>query len=356
MKKVLSTILAFMLVFSLVACGNTAPEAATTQTATTAETTEAQAGDAAEAAEERPEPVAEEVKGVTVPAFAIMINGVRVDNNTMAAYPLYSVVTNTINSSGTASTTTYVGFAMTDVYEAAGLTENYIWLEAAADDGYTINIADELVTAPTTLLAVTKNGEQFKTAPWFAPCGSGTTGDYLKNMVSILVNTTASAPEGIDNTMKEAAPAEASASAEESTAEEGAPELSDKTDKVTFSDFSFKVNGTDVTNATLDGVSIYKVKVNVTNKKNETSEVSYTGYKLIDVLSACGVTDYATVKVIANDGYESELTAEQATSEYTLVAIEKDKELGEDGTIWVAPCLETSASAYCKLVIEIVAE
>ena len=39
-----------------------------------------------------------------------------------------------------------------------------------------------------------------------------------------------------------------------------------------------------------------------------------------------------------------------------LVAIEKDKELGEDGTVWVAPCTETSAKSYAKLVVEIVAE
>ena len=92
------------------------------------------------------------------------------------------------------------------------------------------------------------------------------------------------------------------------------------------------------------------------NKNGNASEATYTGYKLIDVLAAVGITEYTTVKAIANDGYESELTAEQATSEYTLIAIEKDKELGEDGTIWVAPCLETSSSEYCKLVVEIVAE
>ena len=121
-------------------------------------------------------------------------------------------------------------------------------------------------------------------------------------------------------------------------------------------DFCFKVNGQDVTNADLEGLHIYKVSVSVTNKKGETSEVGYTGYKLIDVLAACGITEYTAVKVVANDGYESELTAEQAVSEYTIVAIEKDKETGEDGTIWVAPCLETSSSAYCKLVVEIIAE
>lgn len=339
MKKILSMMLVLALALSLAACG-TAPAQTTGAPETTAP------------AATTPAPVAEEVKGVTIPAFAIMINGVKVDNTMMAAYPTYSVTANSVNSSGTASTTTYVGFAMTDVLAAAGLTEKYIWLEATADDGYAIEVTGEIVTAATTLLAVTKNGEQFKTAPWFAPCSSGTTGDYLKNMVSILVNTTESKPEGIDNTMVEEpgateAPVEAPA---------GAPELSDKTDKVTFGDFCFKVNGQDVTNATLEGLHIYKVSVNVTNKKGETSEVGYTGYKLIDVLAALGITDYTSVKAIANDGYESELTAEQAVSEYTIIAIEKDKETGEDGTIWVAPCLETSSSAYCKLVVEIVAE
>lgn len=339
MKKILSMILVLTLALSLVACG-TAPAETTGAPETTAP------------AATNPAPVAEEVKGVTIPEFAIMINGVKVDNVMMAAYPTYSVTAFSINSSGTESTTTYVGFAMTDVLAAAGLTENYIWLEATADDGYAIEVTGEIVTASTTLLAITKNGEQFKTAPWFAPCGSETTGDYLKNMVSILVNTTEGKPEGIDNTLvEETDPTEAPA---DEPAE--APELSDKTDKVTFADFCFKVNGQEVTNATLEGQRIYKVSVNVVNKNGNASEASYTGYKLIDVLAALGITDYTTVKVIANDGYETELTADQAASEYTLIAIEKDKETGEDGTIWVAPCLETSSSAYCKLVVEIIAE
>ena len=340
MKKILSLILVLALALSLAACGGTAPETTGAPETTNAPETTAPAKTA---------PVAEEVKGVTIPEFAIMINGVKVDNVMMAAYPTYSVTAFSINSSGTESTTTYVGFAMTDVLAAAGLTENYIWLEATADDGYAIEMTGEIVTAPTTLLAITKNGEQFMSAPWFAPGSSETTGDYLKNMVSILVNTVESKPEGIDNTMKEDP---ASTEGEENP---GAPELSDKTDKVTFSDFCFKVNGQDVTNATLEGQRIYKVSVNVTNKKGITSEATYTGYKLIDVLAACGVTEYTTVKVIANDGYETELTAEQAVSEYTIIAIEKDKELGEDGTVWVAPCLETESGAYCKLVVEIVA-
>ncbi len=94
----------------------------------------------------------------------------------------------------------------------------------------------------------------------------------------------------------------------------------------------------------------------VENKNGETSESTYTGYMLFDVLKACGIDSPSSVKAIANDGYETELTPELASSEYTLVAIEKDKETGEDGTIWLAPCSETTASSYCKLVVEITAQ
>lgn len=338
MKKLLSLLLVIALVFSFAACANQEPAQSTDPEPT--QTEEVETGG----------PTAEEVKGVTVPEFAVTINGVQVDQTMMAAYPTYSVKATSTNSSGTESTTTYVGFALKDVLEAAGLTEQYTWLEATADDGYAVNSTGDMVMADTTLLAITKDGSQFTSSPWYAPCSSETTGDYLKGVVSILVNTEEGAPEGITNE-----PAEDEEGTEPVVSGE-LPELQDKTDKVEFADFSFKVNGEEVTNATLDGVSIYKVTVVTENSNGETSESTYTGYKLIDVLAACGVTDYATVKAVANDGYEAALTEEQASSEYTIVAIEKDKEMGEDGTIWVAPCTETSSKSYSKLVVEIVAE
>lgn len=332
MKKFLSAMLALLMIFSLAACGQDA--------------------EAPAAENETAAPAAEEVKGVTIPDFSIMINGVKVDNVMMVAYPVYSVEATSVNSAGTESTVTYIGFAMSDVLAAAGLAENYVWLEAAADDGYTVEVTGDMVMAPTTLLAVSKNGEQFKTSPWFAPCSSGTTSDYLKGMASILVNTVEGAPEGVDNTAE--APAEDAA---EAPAEENAgPEMADKTEKVTFADFCFKVNGKDVTNAELEDLHIYKVKVNVTNKKGETFEVGYTGYRLSDVLEKLGLEGCTAVKAIASDGYETELTPEQIESEYTVIAIEKDKETGEDGTVWVAPCMETENSKYVKLVVEITAE
>ena len=323
MKKTLSLVLALMLILSLVACGN--------------QTDDAAAG-----------PVAEEVQGVTIPKFSVTVNGVAVDQTAMAAYPMYSVQATSTNSAGTESTTTYVGFAMKDVLAAAGLTETYIWLEATADDGYAVTVTGDKVLADTTLLAMTQDGEPFTSSPWLAPCSSATTGDYLKGCVSILVNTTEGAPD--------VAAASPAASGDELALTGDLPEIQDKTGKVEFAPFSFLVNGTAVTNDTLKDLSIYKITVTVADKSGALSESTYAGYKLADVLAACGITAPTSVTVKANDGYESELAAELITSEYTLVAIEKDKAVGEGGTIWLAPCSETASKSFCKLVVEITAK
>jgi len=341
MKKHLSLLLALALLLSLAACsGGTNPTATVTPTeAPSAEPTEAPASG----------PVAEEVKGVTVPEFAVTVNGVSVTQVEMAAYPIYSVQATSVNSSGTESTKTYIGFAISDVLAAAGLAEQYVWLEVTATDGYAVTFEGDVIYADTTLLAVTRDGSAFSNGPWFAPCADGTTGNYLQDMASILVNTTAGAPEIEIDTPD--VPDNAGEPDEMKL-----PEILDRTDKVEFAPYSFLVNGVEVTNDTLAGLSIYKISATTVNNAGESSTADYTGYKLADVLEACGVTGAVTVKAIANDGYESEIAAELIDSEYTLVAIEKDKELGEEGTIWLAPCSETSSKSFCKLVVEITAE
>ena len=318
MKKILAIILSLAMILSFTACG---------------ESKEAETSNAV---------AFEEVKGVTIPNFEVSVNGIVVSNNEMAEYPLYSSQVTTTNSSGTTTTVTYIGFVMTDVLAAANLTEDYIYVLAAADDGYEIEFTED-VDMSTMLLAITKDGSQFKSAPWFAPCASETTGDYLQGCVSILVNTVAEKP------------AIESAEVNNEGSEIAAPDKQDKTEKVTFDAYSFLVNGNAVTNADLEGLSIYKITCSATNSKGVTSESTYTGYVLSDVLERLGISA-SSVKAVANDGYETELSADAIASEYTLIAIEKDKELGEDGTIWLAPCEETSSGSYCKLVVEIKAE
>lgn len=353
MKKLMALVLAALLVLTLCACAESAPAETAAPAATEAPETEAPTTAAPETeapTEAAKAPVAEEVRGVTVPAFAVTVNGITVDNDMMAAYPVYQVEVTTTNSSGTVSTTTYAGFAMKDVFEAAGLTEQYIWLEATADDGYAVEYTGDIF-ANETLLAISQNGTQFKAAPWFAPGLSETTGDYLKGCVSILVNTKEEAP--VIEAPKEEKKKEESG---DLTLTGEAPDKQDKTDKVTFNDFTFKVNDADVTNAELEGLSIFKITVVTENSKGTLSESTYTGYVLSDVLAALGYENPAAVKAVADDGYECELSAEDIASEYTLVAIEKDKETGENGTIWVAPCQETTSGSYAKNVINIVVE
>ena len=333
MKRMTALLLSLAMLLVLCACGG---ETGTPDTQTPAGTTPV-----VESPQTGGEPTAEEVKGVTMPSFTINVGGTDITNETMAEYPVYQVQATSVNSAGTESTCVYVGFALSDVLAAAGV-ESYTTVTAAADDGYEVEVDQATAAAPTTLVAISKDGEQFKSSPWFAPCSSGTTGDYLKGMVAIAV-------DGGETQQ----PAQSGESGGETG---GVPEIQDRTDKVEFAPYSFLVNGTEVTNDTLAGLSIYKIDATVTNSAGETSTSTYTGYRLSDVLAACGAEGYTSVKAVANDGYETELDLESADSEYTLLAIEKDKETGEEGTVWVAPCLETSSKAYCKLVVEIVAQ
>ncbi len=314
MKKYVALILALMLLFSLTACGGN--------------------DDGKDEASELKEAV-----GVTIPAFSLNVNGTIVTDADLADYPVYEVSATSTNSSGTESTCVYVGFSLKDVLDVAGVGE-FKTLAAIASDGYEVEVDAAMALEPSTLIAISKDGEQMKDGPWFAPCTSATTGDYNKGVVAISldgaeVDLNAGGAEG---------------------GEGGLPEIADKTDKVQFGDFSFKVNGVEVTNATLEGLHIYKIEVTTVNSKGNESTATYTGYKLADVLAACGADGAAKVTVVANDGYEAELNPDFINSDYTLVAIEKDKEVGEDGTIWVAPCESGSSGDYCKLAVEILAK
>ena len=290
---------------------------------------------------ENNKPIAERVTGFDLPIFSVYVNGIEITQDSVAGYPIYSVEAKSVNSSGTESTVTYVGLAVKDILKAAGLNESYVWLEATASDGYTVTLKGDVIYEDTTLLAMTKDGSPFAVSPWLAPCSDTVTGNYLKGTASILVSTTENAPD-IKNP--------------ETTAAAGLPEIQDRTEKIVFEPYSFLVNGTEITNATLANLKIFRITAVTVNKEGKSSEAAYSGYKLADVLDACGLKNYTKVTAIANDGYKTELKNELIASEYTLLAIEKDKESGAEGTVWLAPCSETASNVYCKLVVEIVAE
>ena len=322
MKKVLSVLMMFSCLFMLFSCTGKA------QNITSRES------------------VLEEVKGVTIPKFNVSINGNVITNEDLAEYPIYKSQVTSVNSSGTETTVNYIGFRFVDALEKAGLSGKTNYIEAIADDGYSV-VYEAKRKPENMLIAISKDGSQFKKSPWFCPCDSDTTGEFLQGLTSILVNDKNEKPNAMSNKNTENVSADTTLNP---------PDKLDRTDKVTFEAFKFKVAGKEVANEDLAGLSIYKITCDALNSKDAVITSTYTGFVLKDVLNKLGVDLNKKITAVANDGYKVELTKEQVNSEYTLVAIEKDKELGKDGTIWLAPCEEDRTKKYASNVVEITVE
>lgn len=148
-----------------------------------------------------------------------------------------------------------------------------------------------------------------------------------------------------------AAPADDAAAAPE-----GAPELADCTGKFEFAAFTFKVNDVEINNDSLKDATMWKVKdLETVNSKGNASTDTYSGYAIKDVLKAAGCEDATKLILTCNDGYEIEFTIDETNAPYCLIAIEKNKELAEEG-VFFAPCLEETSSNYAKNVVSITAE
>ena len=289
--------------------------------------------------------VLEEVRGVTIPKFSVTINDKVVTNEDLAEYSIYKSQVTSVNSSGTESTVNYIGFRFVDALEEAGLSNMTTYIEAIADDGY--SVVYENRKPENMIIAISRDGSQFKKNPWFAPCDSNVTGEFLQGLTTILVNDKNEKPNvNISNESDNS----------DNNKEIGKPEKLDRTDKVVFEPFSFVVDGNEVNNESLEGLKIYKITCDALNSKEQVLTSTYTGFVLKDVLDKLGIDKNKKITAVANDGYKLELTNEQINSEYTLIAIEKDKELGKDGTIWIAPCEEDKTKKYVSSVTEITVE
>lgn len=276
---------------------------------------------------------------VEVPEFEVEVCGTKVTNKELADCSLVKEIAESTNSQGNSKTVEYVGYKLVDVFKVCNLqVENAVTVTAT--DGYSFSYEGDL-NDEKVLLAITKDGEVFKNGPWFAPCSSTTTGDYLQDLKSIEFTGT----EG-DSSKEE----------KDESVELAEPEVQDKTGKIEFTPYSFKVNGEEVTNDILKDLNIYRAKVTVQNSKGKISEVTYSGYVLKEVLKQMGYENPSSVKAIANDGYEAEVDPEDLASDITLVAIEKDKATSEDGSVWLAPCSQTTSGKYASGVIEIIVE
>ncbi|MDO5440771.1 MAG: hypothetical protein Q4F12_04470 [Erysipelotrichaceae bacterium] len=324
MKKFLSLMLIIVMSLNLTACNNNTQK---TSDSSTIKMTE--------------------VKDVSVPDFKVKICGAKITNKDLEKYSLYSVESHTVNSQGTEHNYVFIGYKFSDVLESAQITGDIGSAQIICTDGYEMTY-DGDVKADGVLLAITKDGETFKDGPWFAPCTSSTTGDFAQDLSKVEFGgiTSPIAGGGEDTKTEET---------QEEIAFPQDPISEDKTDKITFADFSFKINGNEITNADLDGLKIYRNTVVTKNSKDVVSQNKYSGYVLKDVLAKLGISG-TKVTAIADDGYTSELTEDIINNDLTIIAIEKDKETGKGGTVWIAPCAENSSGKYGKGIVEIVVE
>ena len=375
MKRVLAILLAVSMLLVLAACGaQSAPAPAAASPAPAQASAPAAPAKEGQKAEEpvkeevKPEaPAAEpvkpaeekkpadqsgvqltEVNDVTVPEFKVKICGAKITQNEMAACKLYSAQADTVNSTGTAHSNVFVGYRFSDVLEAAQMTGDFGSATIICTDGYEMTFEGN-IKADGVLLAITKNGEVFKDGPWFAPCTSKTTGDFAQDLSKVEIGGISSPLAGQGGDSKDtSAPAEEIAFPQDPVSE-------DKTDKINFGDFCFKINGKEVKNADLEGLKIFRNTVVTKNSKDVVSQSKYSGFVLKDVLEKLGVSG-SRVTAVASDGYKNELSAEMIASDLTIIAIEKDKEPGKDGTVWIAPCAETNSGSYAREVVELLVE
>ncbi|MDO5331592.1 MAG: hypothetical protein Q4E99_02835, partial [Bacillota bacterium] len=211
----------------------------------------------------------EVVENITVPDFKIKICGAKITNKDLESYSIYKAHSSSINSSGTEHEVDYVGYRLKDLLEVA-----QVKAEGKATiictDGYQYDYEGDL-NADDVLIAITKDGEAFKNGPWFAPCGSNTTGDYAQDLDKIEI-------DGISSPLATGGNDEKNEESTEEIAFPQDPVSEDKTDKITFGDFCFKINGAEIKNADLEGLKIFRITVTTKNSKDVVTQSKYSGY------------------------------------------------------------------------------
>jgi len=125
------------------------------------------------------------VEDAEIPFFSIHVDGVEITSDDLSAYPVYSVEATSTNTHGTTTTRVYIGFMLSDVLKASRIKDDFVTLVTIADDGYSIKVSKEVAMEPTTLIAVSEDGKLFRDGPWFAPCSSDVSPDYLRELITI---------------------------------------------------------------------------------------------------------------------------------------------------------------------------
>lgn len=95
-------------------------------------------------------------------------------------------------------------------------------------------------------------------------------------------------------------------------------------------DFSITVNGADFGTEEAKELEYVKLSINKMGKDGELKAAKWQGYKIKDILTAAGITEYTTVTVSAADGFSSEISKDVAEKDTTLIGFIKDGETLEN--------------------------
>ena len=269
---------------------------------------------------------------VNVPNFEFTINDFKVSSSLVKDLKVYEYSVKSTNSEGNTSTTKYVGYKLVDIAKIGNVETSTNYVIATSYDGY--QVVYDKPSSVNTMMAFNKNDKDVENYPIFAPCDSLVSGDYIKGCSSIVFTNDAPSNKTPDNQNELAEPT-----------------IKKKND-IKFSSFSFKINGQDVTNETLETLDKYKTTVQVQKKTGGISDKSYTGFLLKNVLNLLNVST-EKIRVIDIDQHETIIEKEIIEDDLTILAIECDKTVGENGTIWIAPCRSHNSSDYIKLVVEL---
>lgn len=121
---------------------------------------------------------------VTVPDFEVMVNGVKVTDEMMASYDVYEIVVETVDNYDNVDNTTYHGYRALDIIKAAGFTGSPKKMTIIPSDGADpFEVANP--KASDNLFSFerkksTDDAFSSKKGPFFAPCSSKNSPDYIK--------------------------------------------------------------------------------------------------------------------------------------------------------------------------------
>ena len=125
--------------------------------------------------------------------------------------------------------------------------------------------------------------------------------------------------------------------------------------KVDVPPFTIIIDGETYSQDTFKDLQVYECKSTSTNRYGSEETYVYTGYLLNDVLTAVGENAANGITTVGMDGYESDLTGNEAQDSTTLLAFYRDgKTSAENGTVFVVPCKSDFTPDYVKDVEEIV--